>query len=408
MKFLKIALLGTAAFVAVSASAKADQLSDLKAQIETLNSRVASLETAPSIPAGYSMVAFTREGDDHVISIMPTADAPAAPETKITWSGNVRGGVFALYDSSAAAGKQYSADVWAEARMKVVAKTETAVGEVGVSIGMVAKNSSSLNYNAGNPAVTTDGFYGWWKLTPTTTLSAGIQNPIQKGTLAKNSYSFDAVCSCYQIDSWGAISNAPGAKGNALSGSSANNPAQMALSYADGPVGFAVAVEDSNNNNNASAFGVSGKATYKMDMIGFDVSGGYWGNTAAGGDASYTINGGIGLNLSPVKLGVTVGAGHVGKDSAAAGKPAANYDYWAAGGFATVALGDSANLELGVVHDFGTAPVGVDQYAGGTLFNAGIYYTPVKQLVVGLEGQYQTGGAADQSYIANMVTVFKF
>ena len=408
MKFLKIALLGTAAFAAVSASAKADQLADLKAQIETLNSRVATLEAAPSIPAGYSMVAFSRDGDDHVISIMPTADAPAAAETKITWSGNVRAGVFALYDSSAAVGKQYSADVWAEARMKVVAKTDTAVGEVGVSIGMVAKNSSSLNYNAGNPAVTTDGFYGWWKLTPTTTLSAGIKNPIQKGTLAKNSYSFDAVCSCYQIDSWGAISNAPGAKGNALSDSSANNPAQMALSYADGPVGFAVAVEDSNNNNDASAFGVSGKATYKMDMIGFDVSGGYWGNTATGGDASYTVNGGIGLNLSPVKLGVTVGAGHVGKDSAAAGKPAANYDYWAAGGYATVALGDSANLELGVVHDFGTAPVAVDQYAGGTLFNAGIYYTPVKQLVIGLEGQYQTGGKADQSYIANMVTVFKF
>jgi len=84
---MKIALLGTAALAAVSVSARADNLSDLKAQIEALNARVATLETAPAVPAGYQMVSFSKEGNNHIISIMPTADMPAT--TVITWSGYV-------------------------------------------------------------------------------------------------------------------------------------------------------------------------------------------------------------------------------------------------------------------------------------------------------------------------------
>ncbi len=415
MKFFKLALLGTAALAAASMSARAENLDALKAQIEALNARVASMEATPAVPAGYAMVSFSKVGDEHIISIMPTADAPAAaPETKITWTGNVAAGVMTNYAGAgafldSANTIKYATDVWTSLRMKVVAQTETAVGQVGVSIGLRTDVSSAGAWNGGNQNVLTDGFYGWWKLTPNLTFSGGMRNPIQKGTLAKNSYSFDAICSCYQTDSWGAISNAPYGKGNGLSDSSANNPAQLTLTYADGPIGLAVQVEDGNNAAaSASAFGASAKATYKMDMVGFDMSAGYWGNTAAGGDASWAINGGAGLNLAPVKLGATVGVGHVGLGSAGAGKPSANYDYAAAGGYATVALSDSASIELGAVYDFGTAPVAVDKYAGAALFNAGIYYTPVKQLLIGLEGQYQTGGLADQAYTANLVSVFKF
>jgi protein-disulfide isomerase len=64
MNALKIALLGTAALAAVSVSARADDLSNLKAQIEALNAQVAA-----------------------------TADAPAASATVITWSGNVAAGI---------------------------------------------------------------------------------------------------------------------------------------------------------------------------------------------------------------------------------------------------------------------------------------------------------------------------
>jgi hypothetical protein len=40
MKVLKLALIGTAALAALSVTARADSLSDLKAQIEALNGRI--------------------------------------------------------------------------------------------------------------------------------------------------------------------------------------------------------------------------------------------------------------------------------------------------------------------------------------------------------------------------------
>ena len=102
MKMIKMALLGGAALAVSAAGAQADDLAALKAQIESLNSRVAQMEAAPSVPAGYSLLTIS-EGTQAVvpglevlrkdamatgskatvIGILPTADAPAA--TEITW-----------------------------------------------------------------------------------------------------------------------------------------------------------------------------------------------------------------------------------------------------------------------------------------------------------------------------------
>ena len=51
MKSMKMALLAGAAVAVSTAVAHADELADMKAQIETLNARVAAMETAPSVPA---------------------------------------------------------------------------------------------------------------------------------------------------------------------------------------------------------------------------------------------------------------------------------------------------------------------------------------------------------------------
>ncbi len=106
MNVLKLALLGTAAVAAVSVSARADDLSDMKAQIEALNSRIASLESTPAVPAGYSLLSVSEadaiivpsiEADKDYgskatnIGILPTADVPAS--TNIQWSGFVRVGL---------------------------------------------------------------------------------------------------------------------------------------------------------------------------------------------------------------------------------------------------------------------------------------------------------------------------
>jgi hypothetical protein len=417
MKAMKLALLGTAALAAASVSARADNLSDLKAQIEALNARLATLESTPAMPAGYSMVNFSKDGNTHVISILPTADAPAAAATTITWTGYVRAGIVSTYNSAGAAGAaavtgtgtttaaavsaaQYSTDVRARAGFNVTGKTDTAVGEVGASISVVndgtGNSDSSFNYNAGNGNLRTDGYNGWWKISPNITLTAGLL-----GSLAKSSYTYDANCVCAYNDPWGAIYGSP-----------ANDPAAFKLGYADGPISFAVQLEDSNNNSNNSAVGVTARAKYSMDMISMDIGGGYWGNTYPGGDNSWAVSGGVGVKFDPVTLGVSVGTRHqgLGNTSSLLGGPVAtaNFDDTYAGGYAKVALGDAAGLELGFTHDFGTAPLAADALAGASVFNAAIYYTPVKQLRIGVEGDYQSGGLADKSYTAALVTWFNF
>ena len=95
MKMIKMALLGVSALAVTSVAAKADDLADLKAQIESLNARVATMEAAPAVPTGYNLLSIT-EGPATVdpfadakdskgflptstkISVLPTADAPAA------------------------------------------------------------------------------------------------------------------------------------------------------------------------------------------------------------------------------------------------------------------------------------------------------------------------------------------
>jgi hypothetical protein len=70
MKFMKLALLGTAALAAVSVTARADDLADLKAQIEALKADVANLQAAPAVPAGYSLMTV---GDAPAI-VVPSLD----------------------------------------------------------------------------------------------------------------------------------------------------------------------------------------------------------------------------------------------------------------------------------------------------------------------------------------------
>jgi hypothetical protein len=386
MKAMKIALLGTAALAAVSVSARADNLSDLKAQIEALNARVASVEATPSVPAGYSAVSFSKVGDQHVISIMPTADMPAA--TTITWSGYVWAAVQTAYSGNGGSSDpgRYATDIRTRAELSVTGKTDTAVGEVGASINFRASSYGTDDWNAGNQDVVTDGYWGWWKMTPNVSLGGGVA-----GSIAKNSYTYDAQCyHCYLTDYFGGISNNPG-----------GDPSQFKLSYNDGPLSFAVAAEDTNNSGDHSAFGVTGNVGYAMDTFGVDLTGGYWGN-ASGGDAAWVATAGIGANFNPFSIGAAVGFGHDFSGS----------DYTRASGYIKLALSDSAHFDVGIAHNFQSG----NDY---TEYDAGLYYEPVSKLTIGVEGMYQAGnnnyvtyngseGLGDGAYVADLIAVWKF
>jgi hypothetical protein len=345
------------------------------------------------VPAGYQAMSFSKVGNDHVISIMPTADMPAT--TTITWSGYVWAAVQTFYDGGygtlnpipavgttpSSPGSSYATDVRTRAELSVTGKTDTAVGEVGASVNLRASSPGTGATNAGNYGVITDGYWGWWKMTPNVTLGGGVG-----GSIAKNSYSYDAQCyHCYLTDYFGGISNNPG-----------GDPSQIKLSYADGPLSFAVAVEDSNNANfDQSALGVTGKIAYAMDTFGVDISGGYWGN-ATGGDAAWVVDGGVGANFNPFSIGATVGFGH----------EFSGYDYTRASGYIKLALSDSAHFDVGVTHQFANnSPYEFTEY------DTGLYYEPVSKLTIGVEGMYQAGDSSylgDGAYVADLITVWKF
>ncbi len=410
MNVLKIALLGTAALAAVSVSARADDLADLKAQIEALNGRISQLEATPSIPAGFQLLTVS-EADAIIvpgvevdkeygtkatnIGILPTADVPAS--TNIQWSGFVRVGIVSESGKSRidrftkATGvtvvggvqpsiKADSIDVVSRAGIKVVGTTETAVGEVGVRVALLA-TVEGFDNRAHDPSVATDGYWGWWKMTPELTLAGGVD-----GSLANSSNAFDNRCSCAYIGTGGAFGH--------------GDPTQIRLSYASGPISFAIALEDEANRIDAfgysqkSAFGVAGEMKYAGDTIGFDLNAGYWDSVQAGanGDSAWTVNAGANMGLGDIaSLGLALG---VGEDSHFSGSVDR---YTKASMFLGFTLSDSVSAE------FGGAYTDYKGNSSSYTVAGGLYYTPVSQLTLGLEASY---GKAKNVVTAEIPTEF--
>jgi hypothetical protein len=358
MNALKIALLGTAALAAVSVSARADDLSNLKAQIEALNAQVAA-----------------------------TADAPAAASTVVTWSGNVAAGI--VYNSTAAqnalaagvyvnpttglspaiaaAPSVSTTDIRSKWGLGVRATTDTAVGEVGVSIAFAGSDAASNTgwYKQRGP-VNSDGYNAWWKITPALTLKAGSM-----GSLSGNGQGQDdKVTNIYAAQTVGGFST-PG------------DLSSMVLAYADGPISAAIGLEDGDNNQ----VGFAGEVKYSGDGFNVEVNGGsnsgYWA-------------GSIGVGYSMDMFGMSMAAG-MGSG------PLASDDWSKASGLLTMKLGDTMSAELGAGHTW-------NQGAGNdlTAYNGGIYYSPVGQLKIGVEAGYKDNETLADVTSAALVTKFSF
>ena len=423
MKMIKIALLGTAALAAVSVSARASEASDiaaLKAQVEALTAQVAANEAQATVPAGYDLVAFTNGTapvipsfgvdknygtDAHLINVMPTADAPAAATTTIAWSGYVKAAAVynvvqtpyantALTILNTQTTTNSYIDIMAKTGMRVIGTTQTAVGEVGVNLGFQANWSTAGTYlNNAQAAVTTDGAWGYWKMTPEIALGGGYA-----GSLSGNSFGFDAQCQCNFTGTEGGMGN--------------TDVTQMRLSYSSGPISAAVAVEDGPNVTtfpSASALGVAGQIRYAGDMFSAGLEGGWRGTSVSGGTAqdTWTISGGARVGLGDMgALGVGVGMG----------SGAGTTDDWTkASAIVSLNLGAQAHVEAGVAHQWNTNVLAGSLSVGNdfTYFGGGIYYDPVKQLTIGLEAAMKTYGSNSFASQANtgtaaLVTIFRF
>jgi hypothetical protein len=412
MKMTKMALLAGAALAVTTAGAKADDLDALKAQIESLNARVAAMETAPSVPAGYQLIAVS-EGELQaapglgltareraafgnkatIISVLPTADAPAG--ATISWSGYARAGLVyseSKFDESITgldgdgvataptteSGEFDDLDVPARGQIRVKAKTDTAVGEVGVDVRVRGTWS-----DGGNGAVNArmDVAWGYWAMTPELTFGGGYA-----GSLGNIGYGYDGACSCYYTDNADLAFN-PG------------DVTQMRLSYASGPLSFAVALED--GDNGGKKLGAAGEIKYSGDMISGEISG-VWRDLDASedydADEMWQIGAGLGLSLGDmVSLSLAAAMGHDqgGFDTEELGDvfiTASANDWWGVTALASVNLSDEIHAELAGGYrkrdgeTISASEAGFEYETWGVM--AGLYYEPVDQLTIGLEGEF--------------------
>jgi hypothetical protein len=414
MNTIKFALLGTVAFAAVSVSAQASTTSDiaaLKAEIAALSAKVAANEASTSVPAGFQLVTVSQqpaivvpgvgsEGRDvTTIAIVPTADAPAS--TVIQWSGFARAALVYADGADGVAANPSQAplngsnnitlDVLARGQINVVGKTDTAVGEVGAQMSVRGNWGATGAFNGGNIGAVISNAWGWWKMTPDLTLAGGFN-----GSLSAIGYGYDGACSCYYTD------NARAA--TALNG----DVVQMRLSYASGPLSVAVAIEDGHNSlavlpaTNTNVLAFAGKIGYSGDMFSAAIAGAYEPAYGVNPEGSYTAS-----------IGGKVGLGDVGSLSAEAdigSGQLVNDNFWGASILGSVNLSEQAHLELAYNHAH------FDRFSGGYALAAdqdsalaGVYYEPVSQLTIGLEGEWIKNSVdRDSSFSADLVTVFRF
>ena len=403
MKMIKMALLGGVALAVTTAAARADDLSALKAQIESLNARVAQMEAAPAVPAGYNMLAIseaqatvvpgmTREeqasfaGEANVVSVLPTADAPAA--ATVEWNGFARAIIgYVNVDSNGVGGDSEDVSIYGRGRLNVTAKTDTAVGEIGVRMRFEGNGSPvDSDYSVENEIA-----WGWWAMTPELTLGGGYN-----GSVGSIGFGYDGACTCHFIDN----ANVYELEGDAT---------QMRLSYASGPMSAAIAIEDGTAGGGELAAGgespirVAGEFAYAGDSFSGEISGLM---VNADGDDGYNVGAGIGFSLGDI---ATISmAGGVGNTVFSASGAPNDSDYYFVNALASMNLSDEVHAEFGA---------GWKDYEGDVTvlgIMSGIYYQPVDQLTIGLEAEYvqrdsDLVGVADvDSIFAGLVTMYSF
>jgi opacity protein-like surface antigen len=446
MKSTKLALLGGAALAVTSTATHADDLDALKAQIETLNARVAAMEAAPAVPAGYSLLAIS-EGprvntpglpmtsrqeaaygsEATYISVLPTADARAG--AIITWSGYAKAGLIYTNESESGSlrvrdvngdsfkfrfdSESANTDLKARAQLRVTASTDTAVGEVGVDIRIRADFDGN-----GEGDVYSDIAWGYWSMTPELTFGGGYAS-----SLGDIGYGYDGACTCYFTD-------------RADVGFNPGDVTQLRLTYASGALSMAIALEDASirdsmvianemelidytgpaadSTAHGDKLGAAGEIKYAGGIVTGEISG-VWRDRDDVSDAGITdlwqIGAGLGFALGDMATLSLAGAFGEGpfetvasNSSPDAGEITTNIPinqrWWGLSALASANLSDAIHAEIGAGYKYreqqdDSVSLSLDGFSEisdtkvtswGVL--GGIYYDPVDQLTIGVEGEY--------------------
>ncbi len=320
-RFTTVLLAGVAATM-LSTAAQADELATLKAQLESLQSRVDTMEAAPATAFdGKSLLTFERghgsntwgteaasevsssQDSGFTIAVTPTADMPA-PVAEVTIYGYVNAHL--AYDFDTEHGDAYSFDIStldgnaqndtgdhislsaARSRFGIKSKIDTAVGQIRTRIEL----DFATGGNSGSLAPRMRKAYGEWDMTPNWTFLAGQTDftaaltPIGVST----------------VDAAGALLTY-------------SRTAQIRLTYTDGPLSWAVAIENPHINSTTNMPNVASYLQY--DIAGghqFIISGDVadWsnnGNNNHNDELGWAIMAGANFNLADVAT-LTAGVGY--------------------------------------------------------------------------------------------------
>jgi len=314
-KWLKRALLGGVALGVMASGAQADELSDLKAQLEALQGRVDELEqrpTTPALPEGASFITLSRGSADmpnyntlakrdeintaptrgFTIAITPTADLPA-PVAEVVVYGYVKADVIYDFDgiksdafyvpllfSNPNRGDEHWRFHARQSRFGIRSRTDTAIGQIRSTI-------EGDFFQEDSASTTSHDFrlrhaYGEWDITPTWTFLAGQTwrtadlHPLGIGTVDFSGYA------------------GPNAYPRA---------GQVRLTYHSGPISWAVAAEQ-------PTFVSSAEWPNLSSYLQFDAPGGHqfivtgtvadYSDTEFDDDLGWTVQGGANINLADI------------------------------------------------------------------------------------------------------------
>lgn len=449
MKPVMTALLAGSAVAVFTATARADELSVLKAQIEHLDARIAALAAAPPAPAGYQLIAVSdglrvdtpglswtgRESAAYGksathIAVLPAAAAPA--DAMITWSGYARAGLVyendqrdndkKKYDWDGSLGRwvpdrAYDGDIGKDegdfslkvrAQLRATATAATAVGKVGVDIRLRGNFSGN-----GAASIYSDVAWGYWAMTPELTVGGGYNN-----SLGKVNAGLNGDCVCYYTDN-SDVSLDPG------------DVTQLQLFYGAGPFRVAAALEDASHraggNNYGSAsqlnsgrMGAAGEITYSADGLYAEIAGTWRDDMNFEGNADiralWQLGAGLRLPVSrivDISLAAAFGQGPIENtyEGQIVSGSARNNSWWAVSGLASAMLSDTVHGEAGA----GYMSRDLDSYVGrrGNYASsgdwsqwtalAGLYYSPVDKLTFGVEGEWVDTAFSDSAFTYDKV-----
>jgi hypothetical protein len=319
MTILRKALLGGAALAVMTTGAQADELTALKAQLEALQNRVDTMETAPASYEGKSLLTFERgqasntwdvvpsqdaanvnKNSGFTIAVTPTADMPA-PVAEVTVYGYVAAhlaydfdGTWGLTNSFSASsindadGDDHIGLTAQQSRFGIKSKIDTAIGQIRTQIegdflgNFTVGEGSTLGHLRLRHAV------GHWDMTPNWTFTAG-QYWMTAALLPIGVSTVDFAGSLLTY----------------------SRRAQLRLQYTDGPLSWAVALEDPELRSDTNMPNIA-------SFLQYDIAGGHtfivtgevadW-DPAGNDELGWAIQAGANINLADVAT-LTAGFGY--------------------------------------------------------------------------------------------------